>query len=365
MEELITDNRVFFERTTSAIDNAQNTIDCEVYILAKDEIGECIFNAFLQAASRGVKVRLVVDGIGSAIWINEQDFSRLPSNLEIRVFHPLPFAIDKPSALDHLKFAKAAISRLNRRNHKKLLIVDDKEVISGSHNYWANSLHWNEVGVRVKGDCSYLKSSFEYSWKKSTNIKSHFQKPHLVHYKSVNEKPVSTNMTFRQRKQFLTQLIDHIDDAQQNIWLVTPYFVPPTKLLNKLCKAAHQGVDVRLVLPLQCDHLFMRFAARYYYPKMIASGVKIYEYEPRMLHAKLFSIDQWAALGSTNLNHRSFFYDLELLITLRDTNARHQLHQLFLSVFQTSHLIDQQSGFTPPLLESIMSKIIFAFRKWI
>jgi cardiolipin synthase len=110
--------------------------------------------------------------------------------------------------------------------------------------------------------------------------------------------------------------------ANRRIWITTPYFVPPPKMLHLLRKMAWSGVDVRLIVPKKSDIWFMTWVSRAFYFSMLRAGVRVFEYEPRVLHAKTMIVDDWFLVGSANFNHRSFLHDLEVEVRVAESSSR-------------------------------------------
>ncbi len=366
-EELIADGDKFFQRVVSAIDNARQKVDVEVYILAPDQVGNTVFAALERAAARGVDVRLVVDGFGAAGWLSETDCGALPANLRVAVYHPVPVMKYYFSSLFNADRTVRALMKLNRRNHKKLIIVDDKEVFTGSFNLWNESLVWKEVFFRTTMSVKEFKVSFEFSWSRARLLPGWKRPGRRLHISSVEAGGggMLFNFSYRTRHRYLKLLNRKVLGAARTVWLMTPYFVPPVQLLKALCRTAGRGVDVRLVLPKEPDHAFMKVMARYYYPRLLESGIRIYEYAPRMLHAKAVLVDDWAVIGSSNLNHRSFFSDLEIMTNLRTKAARKEIRREFEAACEQSICLAEPLKYPFPLWKRLLYRVLLATRRWI
>jgi cardiolipin synthase len=132
-----------------------------------------------------------------------------------------------------------------------------------------------------------------------------------------------------------------ITRASSRVWLTTPYFVPDDAIVAALCTAAQRGVDVRLLVPLRGDSRLIDLAARSYMPELVASGVKVYEYLPRFVHAKTIVVDDdLAIVGTANLDNRSFRLDFELTALAYDRALTAQLAQAFETDLRDSRAID-------------------------
>jgi cardiolipin synthase len=132
--------------------------------------------------------------------------------------------------------------------------------------------------------------------------------------------------------------IEAIVRADRRVWLATPYFVPAEAARYALTSAALRGIDVRLMVPRRSDSRIVSAASRSYYEEMVAAGVKVYEYQPRMLHSKAMLIDDdTVLLGSANFDHRSFRLNFELSLLLRDAALAHTLEGVWLTDQREAH----------------------------
>lgn len=335
--------------------------------MVSDEVGGTLFAALKRAAARGVRVRLLVDGFGAAGWLSKTDFRNLPRTLHIGVYHPVPVMKYYFKSLLNADRAIRALMKLNSRNHKKLAIIDNEEVFAGSFNLWNESLVWKEIFLRTTTSIAEFKSSFEFSWSRARLLPSWRRSGKRKHISTLEAARgnVFFNFSYRTRHRYLKLLNQKILNASRAVWLMTPYFVPPVPFLKALCHSAARGVDVRLVLPKRPDHFFMKIMARYYYPQLLQSGVKIYEYKPEMLHAKALLIDEWAVVGSSNINHRSFFSDLEIMVSLRTRSAKEQLHGDFKTAYGKSACLTGVECPPFPLWKRLLYRILLATRRWI
>jgi cardiolipin synthase len=146
------------------------------------------------------------------------------------------------------------------------------------------------------------------------------------------------------------------------LWITTPYFVPPKPLLRALTRAAERGVDVRLLVPARSDVFFMPWASGPFYLTLLQAGARVYQYLPRVLHAKTSLGDQWALVGSSNLNHRSILHDLELDILLTEEASLAQLAIAFEADLNESILLDLQTYERQSWWKRLISRVVLLFR---
>ena len=367
IEHLYSDGQAYLQELVAAIENAQQSVDLEVYIIRDDNFGRSVFQALKRATERGVRIRFVVDGFGSAPWLRITGFDIPHDNFELRVFHPLPFMGYYTEGMSSLRALFDNLTKLNRRNHKKLVIVDGNLVILGSHNFWDPSLYWKEIGIKYAPCPDTVMASFEYSWSRSKPYPSWkwLRNKQRWRYKKIPPEQIQLGLTRKIRRLQLKQLCRQIERARRRIWLMTPYFAPPYRLLKSLCDQAKSGTEVCLILPSRSNHFFMKVVSRYYYFKLLKAKVAIYEYEPDMMHAKAIMIDHLAMIGSTNLNHRSFFHDLEIMIYLMYDTSKEALKTEFLQAFQQSRRLHDVKDYRPPLWERILHPLLLAMKNWL
>ncbi len=353
-EILFFDSPDFFKSLKADLQKAENTIDIEMYIWGIDDMAADIFETLVQAVQRGVKVRLLVDAVGSFLWIPKHVHPEYTRGVEVRVFNPVRF----PSSW-------RLLNRANRRNHRKNVIIDNKILYTGSQNITINSYNWRETGLLTAGPAlEIVRKTFEYTWLTSKHPAYRFSysmRTELCHMLTASRR-VRSNQFFRLRKRWRRELTERIDKAHNRVWLITSYFVPPAKLLRSLGRSARRGVDVRLILPNRSDVFFMRWISQYYYLYLLTRGVKIYEYTPKILHAKSYLIDDWLTVGSTNLNHRSFFSDLEMDIVLSDQKSLKDSEAQFLRDIEQSIVIkiDDQRWW-----KRFLISFFLRFKRWL
>lgn len=316
IEERIFDNaEQYFERLITLINSAHHSIYLESYIFDDDFVGQAIAQALESAALRGVKVRVLVDGVGAG-W----NFANIAKQLnqcgaEVRVFRPLPWRLELwPFSLFPRKGLLKLwylFSYINQRNHRKVLIVDNKVAVLGSLNITKDHLGLEQGGkgfrdtaIEVTGtNLTNLELVFNAVW-------SHERKKKLA--AKLRSSPFRYNFTRALRAQNKKDLLSRIDSANETIWISNAYFIPDSKLLKSLINASKRGVDVRLLAPGTSDIIFIPWASSYFYSSLIKAGIRVYELEEKVLHTKTLIIDSWASIGSSNLNTRSFMHDLEL-----------------------------------------------------
>jgi cardiolipin synthase len=376
-EQIYCDGDEYFSAVLSSIESARESVFVESYIFDSDTLGKRLVDALQAARGRGVEVRVLIDGVGSANFISRSLSAVRRSGLEIRVHHPLPWQI-----VPNFLFAKGlglraflrVFSLANSRNHRKLIVIDGQMAFVGSLNVSEvhlaevlNSHSWHDVGVRLQGElCSLLNLIFQKTWNKSwRSTASGFLKPQLPLRLRlpIPESPfIIRNDGRKLRHQALSERLQMIRGARRRVWIANAYFVPGGQLLRSLMAAARRGVDVRILLPQISDVHFMPWVSRAFYESLIRHGVRVYEYTPRVLHAKVMLTDETAWIGSSNLNHRSLLHDLELDVVLNSDASLRRLEEIFTADFNSSHEIDKLSGAGQPFLQRMAVGLLLYFR---
>lgn len=358
----------FFEDVERALAEAQRTIDMESYIFALDQAGERVLRALEGATARGVRVRLAVDGIGSSTWTRALRERAKSGGILFKVYHELPWERwRRGESLGARKWGLSRIlQRLNTRNHRKVCIIDGMRAFVGSMNVSAchlstvvGSAAWRDTGVLVEGpDVGVLRDSFEEVWTRSwRRLRRRFKRKRVQ-----SNELVRLNVRHRERQSHYLDLLVRIVRAQQRVWITNAYFVPDGSLLRALTIAAQADVDVRILVPRFSDIVFMPWIASAFQLGLLRAGVKIFEYQRSILHAKTMLVDDWALVGSSNLNHRSLLHDLEADVVVADDKARSSLEEQFLLDCEQSEQVTLENWRRRSLIERFLGRLLLAFR---
>lgn len=294
--------------------DARTSIDIEQYIFSSDNIGARYVELLREKARAGVKVRILCDAVGSWDLYN----SPLPEHMradgiDIRFVNMVgPWRVKN-------------ISSWFFRDHRKLLIVDNKTGLTGSSGLHDDMTNWRETNVEVSTDginagiVTEMVSSFNEMWERTGDKRMISRisrsRKYIRGFQFIINAPY-----FRKRFLYYT-VIDALRSAKNNIYLTTPYFIPDRRLLRALQAAVKRGVVVKLMLPKANFEveLFVGSAVRSYYERLLRAGIKIYEYNKSFLHAKTITIDnEWATVGSFNLDNLSFMYNYEANVVSTD-----------------------------------------------
>ncbi len=366
--EVYHDGDLFFEALESAVRGAQGSIDIESYIFMLDNAGERVLNALTEATARGVRVRLAVDGIGSSTWTRALRQRATDGRILFKVYHELPWERwwRGGRAGPGRRKLSAVLRRINVRNHRKVCIIDGTRAFVGSMNVAACHLRsvvrdeaWRDTGVMVEGpDVAVLANSFEEIWAGSwRRLRRRLKKTRVQ-----SSDLVRLNIRHKQRQANYLDLLIRIVRARQRVWITNAYFVPDGSILRAVAIAARAGVDVRILVPRFSDVVFMPWIASAFHLGLLRAGVKVFEYQRSILHAKTMLIDDWGLVGSSNLNHRSLLHDLEVDVVLSDEKACEALESQFLLDLEVSLQITRENWRARPFMERALGTILLAFR---
>jgi len=332
-----------------AISSAKETIDFSSYIYWPGGIADEFSEAFIERARAGVEVNMILDGYGSAK-LDGEHLERLErSGVNISIFRPPTWY---------------KVKRLNNRMHRRILVVDGKFAFAGGvgvADVWTGDAqdpeHWRETHLRIEGPAVLdLFGAFLENWTEASGgLLTGRHTPQLADFEDGVPLQV-TRSTPTGGATAATQLFySAISGAQQRFWVTTAYFAPDRTFEEVLCEASRRGVDVRILINgQQVDKEVARQAGHRSYGKLLESGVRMFEYDRTMLHAKvLLADDRWANVGSGNFDSRSFDLDLEVNVAVVDPGLVAELSEHFLEDLGVSREIDFEAWKKRPLRKRV------------
>ena len=338
-ERLYDSARQHFDSMLAGIENAQKSVALAVYIFEPDGIGWEFVDHLQRAAQRGVRVRVLVDGVGSAHFAHGLGELLTGVGAEFHIYHPLPWylgnyrwSLNEGSWLQKFWYF---LGVANRRDHRKFMVVDDTHAWCGNLNISDEHLGrrqpWRDYGVAVEGMAvRTLLANFDAVWT------SHRGNSELGDFQLC-----CSNLSFRNRWLRNRNLAARIRYAKQRVWICSAYFSPSGPILRAIRAACKRGIDVRVIVAGRSDVPFFPLLTSSYYADLLKMGVRVYQYERGVLHAKVILADQQCIVGSTNLNHRSFYHDLELDVVLSQPLSIERMQRLLLTDMSTSHVVSR------------------------
>ena len=309
--ELITDDKIAFEKMMHEISTAKESIDICTYVFEFDKTTEAMLEALALKAEEGVKVRVLLDLIGS-----------LGANFQQKKFSALKEAGGEVSFFTPL-LKKPLQNYINLRNHRKIYLFDQTRLLSGgmnlSNEYMGEddgSKRWKDLLFYLEGPAVHTFYTIFYNdWQYATG------EEYTLSYKEAKE--TFTGDSYVQvvpsgpdiaKDALYEALLNTIYSVKERIWIVTPYFVPDENILQALIIAKHKGVDVKLITPKESNHLIADMVRSPYMRELDAIGVDVVLYEGEMLHAKAILFDDLGGMvGSVNLDNRSLFLNYEVV----------------------------------------------------
>jgi cardiolipin synthase A/B len=337
---LLRDGPATFAAMLELIDTARATVSLESYIFRSDEVGHRFGAALIAAAKRGVHVRLLLDWIGargtSHSFLNELK----AAGVEIAVFNP-------PGFRRWLGFVP--------RDHRKLLVVDTAIGITGGVGVgreWTTGVQkvrrsrWRDTAVKIEGEAARdMAQAFDHMWRRTKGHERRGSHRFLrrsargAHLDPARDEPALVGiiegepLRLRVSRALQIQAIS----ALRSIWIATAYFTPSWSEVEALNGAARDGVDVRILVPSRNDHPWVSFLARRYYRRLLTNGVRIWEWQGEMMHAKWSVVDgRWVRVGSTDFNPLGVAINYELDAVIEDASLGRQAEQMFLADLEGS-----------------------------
>lgn len=348
--EILQNGNEIFPSMLSAIREATNSVEFVTYVYWRSRVANDFADALCERAKAGVSVRVLIDAVGGAIMSAKMVAQMERAGVQVAWFRPL------------LNFTDWR--HLNHRTHRKILIVDGKIGFTGGvgiADEWGGNAagpgSWRETHVRITGPaCADLHAGFAENWLEASGER--LRRPPvpdptgntaiLTTVSGVGPRPTSMERLFEAA----------IATASERLWITSAYFIPNPDLVMALAAAVARGVDVRVLTNGDLNnHKSALYAGRATYTTLIASGVKIYEYQRTVLHAKLITVDrQWVTLGSTNFDNRSLVLNEELNISIADPVLVTPLDRQFLEDLKVSRHIRtaywHRRGYISRLLEN-------------
>ncbi|MBD5644743.1 cardiolipin synthase [Clostridium botulinum] len=334
-----------FEYLKKELLKAKHHIHLEYYIVKNDNIGNEIKDILIKKAKEGVKVRFIMDRVGS-IGIKRFYIKELKDNgIDV-----VQYSYFLAPLLRHIN------TQINYRNHRKIVVIDGKTGFIGGINIGDEYLgkgklgYWRDTHLMIKGDFvmglqavfmddfATIKAVNDEMFTYGDNFKVYFPKMHEYDGKVMQLVKSGPDSQFQSIMQTIFKMITL---AKDHIYITTPYFVPNDSIMNAIKVASLSGVDVRILFPGRYDHLVVYYASRTYLEELIKYGVKIYFYdENSFIHAKTIMVDgEICTVGTANMDIRSFELNYEINAVIYDEETTENLENIFFQDLKRSKRI--------------------------
>jgi len=326
---LLVDGDATFDAIFREIDAARESVWLQFFIIRDDGLGRALSARLLAAAARGVECLVMYDQVGSKALPESWRERLIQGGVQVQ-----PFITNRQHGRHF---------QVNFRNHRKLVVTDGQVAFVGGLNaadeYMGRSKKfgpWRDTHLRIEGPSA---AGFQISFLEDWNYATKSLPPYRLRSAPAGDAvvfPVASGPA-EEWGVCAAVYLSVIQDAQKRLWLASPYFVPSSPLLTDICHAALRGVDVRIILPQMADHLLPWLSAFTYYPKLRAAGVKVWRYQPGFMHQKvLLADDDFAIVGSINLDYRSFMLNFELSAAVHNRAFAADVETMFLADFDRS-----------------------------
>ncbi len=386
---LLIDGGQAYPEMLAAIEAARVSLVLETYILRDDKFGTLFAEALKSAALRGVKTRLIYDGVGSMGLPEAFVVELAQAGVEARVFHPIS------------SIWRGGFGFLQRRDHRKIIVSDMRVSLLGGLNiadeYAAvadGGGGWRDTHVRLEGEESAraLTHIFEETWAKSEPAlrrkiepqkqrKGTFTLPTPAgedwtaaasgapRAQSTSENvsiEILNNRELLSRMRIKRAYLNAIRAAKRYILIENAFFIPDRDVLRALYKAVRRGVKVAVVVAMNHDIRFAAMASRALYDELLANGVRLFEYPIAMIHSKVAAIDdRWSIVSSYNLNHRSLLHDLEVAVQFCDEKFAVAMRDQILKDITKCAELTKEAHRGRPWNIALTESICYQFRYWL
>ena len=324
--ELLVNGDAIFPAILETIRSAERTLTLETYVYWKGDITEEVADAICERARAGVEVRVLLDALGSALMDTSQIDAMAAAGASVHRFRPI-----RPYTL----------RRLANRSHRRVIVADGTVGMTGGVGIaeeWTGNAddpdHWRDTHVRLRGPVvRHLQGSFAEHWLEATGeiLAGEAYLPHLEAVENGGKMQLVRSKSGVGDTNVETLYYLAIASARSAIDLTSAYFVPRPAFTQALVEAAGRGVAIRILVPgPHIDKEFVRVAGRDAYSELLDAGIRIYEYQPTMLHAKTLVIDgAWSSVGTVNFDNRSFQLHDEILLGVWDEHFAGLLTEQF------------------------------------
>jgi cardiolipin synthase len=343
-----------FPAMMAAIEKAEASVHLETYILGSDRTGRAFAEALAKKARTGARVRVIYDSIGSMDL--DPTLETLMRNAGVQVLEYHPVAPWRPSWA------------WNRRDHRKILVCDGRVAFVGGMNLNDENApadlgggDWRDAHVRVEGPAARdLDLLFRDVWSAQTG--RWFETSGDGATRGPARVKIAANQELMNRFVIREAYVNALTAARDEVSIANAYFIPDWRIRRALARAARRGVDVRVMVPGHSDSSAVWHAMRARYDSLLTRGVRVFEWQGPMMHAKAVVVDRlWASVGTYNLDHRSLQHNLEVNLNVLDRAFAGELASQFELGLKGSREITLADWRRRPLLERIKERLWVSF----
>jgi cardiolipin synthase A/B len=365
---LLRNGAAAYPEMLAAIAAAEQQILLEMYWFDSDSVGRKFAAALRAAAQRGVEVAIIFDAVGSVTASAEMFAELTRAGAQVIEYNPIaPWK------------RRFRLSRLTRRDHRKILVVDGKIGFTGGINiadFWLpleeGGAGWRDDMVRIDGPAvAGLSDCFARVWGRLRGHK--LRVPEALRQSPAPERArrahtpavrVLGQRFLRTQREISRAYLHYLRRAERRIFIANSYFVPDGRVLRALARAARRGVDVRIIVPGQSDVDIVRHASRAVWGRLLRAGVRIFEWEESVLHAKTAVVDgNWSTIGTFNFDYMSLRMNLEVNVSVLDTRFAAGLEASFLQDFEQCREVLPADFRFRPLGQRLLEYLAYRLRK--
>ena len=328
--ELLRSGGNFFSACIKAIDNAKHYIHFQTYIVDDDATGRRVVNALIRASKRGVRIYFLLDAYGGNSFTKDLIKKVQDAGILFRLFSPGLISKD---------------FQLSLRLHHKVALIDGTTAIIGGMNI-ADRYHgkpgskeWLDFAILIKGpECTHVLFILKSLWNKTFISKNERSRETIhcpVEYQEDVRLKVLQNNWYRNKIEILKSYRSALKHAQDRMIIFASYFLPGRNERRLLRNASRRGVDIKIVLSAESDAPVVKRATNFLYDFILRNNIRIYEYLPSNLHAKVATVDgNWSTIGSYNMNHLSDYGSVEMNVDILDSQFSGKFEELLLGIIE-------------------------------
>jgi len=340
------------EQIISLVQSAQTSIDIETFYVLPDSIGRHVLDLLLEKARHGVKVRLLVDAMGS--------FS-LGQSLYIEEFRKAGAHLRSFNSF--VPFSKSKKTLWYFRNHRRTMVIDGKKLFCGSVCIGEPTNHWIETGIVVEKSKAVDQAStaFGKTWKKSLHPTFKIGNSNMA---SADAFSYLTQAPLQGQRHIYRKLVQYIRSAEKEVILVAPYIIPDSRLMRALRRARKRRVTIYLIGPQKSDSRIADIARDSYIKWFLARGISLHLID-QMIHSKVAIIDnQIAFIGTMNLDNISLRYNYESAIVTDHKACIAELRASFAPFLENpSFIVDTEKWSRRPWFSQFLELLVWPIRK--